>query len=603
MTRRGLQIGGQGRYLFEPLAWRQSIGEIVPDDRRRPTPTRWAVSWKHNQQFAPWLAGYVNYNRVSDDTYFADFCRPHRGHVAEDAAAGSGARSPTYGPWSLLARVQAFQTLQDPNPPPRDAAVQHAAADQGGAERDRLARPHLERHRASTRDFSQSRARAHRRARRALSVACAGCGRAARGSSTRAPASQHWQYDLNQPTPGVPDARPSVAVPITSVDAGLVFERDWSDLRHATSCRRSSRARCIRYIPFRNQNQLPVFDTVQDDFNFTQLFSENRFIGYDRVGDANQLALAVTSRLLDPGPAPSGCASQSASASISRTSRSRCASRRAPGGESRISWSARKGGCRGVGAERPPAVQLRRIADRPLQRRRPLHAGARQGAERLIYRYSRELVDQVGGQSELKQTYLSGQWPITDNWTVIGRWNYSLSRPQDAGGGGGRGVQWRVLGAARCRPAVTTTTQQTRRSIFVQLELNGLARVGTSPLELLRRTVPGYLRTNDPALTARPHARSAAWILTSKSSTRWHVFASVSAHSSPPPPSRWPRRTRSRRCRPRGRPKGRRCRAPPCPGWHRRRHWVRCRANAARRPAGHAGRRSDPAPRSCRSIA
>ena len=54
------------------------------------------------------------------------------------------------------------------------------------------------------------------------------------------------------------------------------------------------------YIPFRNQNQLPVFDTVQDDFNFTQLFSENRFIGGDRVGDTNQLALAITSRLLDP---------------------------------------------------------------------------------------------------------------------------------------------------------------------------------------------------------------------------------------------------------------------------------------------------------------
>ena len=50
---------------------------------------------------------------------------------------------------------------------------------------------------------------------------------------------------------------------------------------------------------------------------------------------------------------------------------------------------------------------------------------------------------------------------------------------------------------------LTTTSQQTTRSVFVQLELNGLARVGTSPLDLLRRTVPGYLRTNDPANAVR----------------------------------------------------------------------------------------------------
>ncbi len=44
----------------------------------------------------------------------------------------------------------------------------------------------------------------------------------------------------------------------------------------------------------------------------------------------------------------------------------------------------------------------------------------------LIYRYSRELVDQVGGQSQLKQTYVSAQWPLADNWTFLGAWNYSI---------------------------------------------------------------------------------------------------------------------------------------------------------------------------------
>jgi len=50
---------------------------------------------------------------------------------------------------------------------------------------------------------------------------------------------------------------------------------------------------------------------------------------------------------------------------------------------------------------------------------------------------------------------------------------------------------------------LTTTTQQATTSVFVQLELNGLARVGTSPLDLLRRSVPGYVPTNDPSLRER----------------------------------------------------------------------------------------------------
>ena len=62
----------------------------------------------------------------------------------------------------------------------------------------------------------------------------------------------------------------------------------------------------------------------------------------------------------------------------------------------------------------------------------------------------------------------------------------------------GRDALLRVVGQR-----LTTTTQQPTNSVFVQLELNGLARIGTSPLDLLRRSVPGYLRTNDPAINQR----------------------------------------------------------------------------------------------------
>jgi LPS-assembly protein len=50
---------------------------------------------------------------------------------------------------------------------------------------------------------------------------------------------------------------------------------------------------------------------------------------------------------------------------------------------------------------------------------------------------------------------------------------------------------------------LATTVDQTNTSFFIQLELNGLARVGTSPLDLLRRSVPGYVPVNDPTLIQR----------------------------------------------------------------------------------------------------
>ncbi|MFX6724659.1 LPS assembly protein LptD, partial [Acinetobacter baumannii] len=51
--------------------------------------------------------------------------------------------------------------------------------------------------------------------------------------------------------------------------------------------------------PYRDQSQYPVFDSGLADFNFAQIFTENRFVGLDRISDANQLTAAVTSRLIE----------------------------------------------------------------------------------------------------------------------------------------------------------------------------------------------------------------------------------------------------------------------------------------------------------------
>ena len=99
------------------------------------------------------------------------------------------------------------------------------------------------------------------------------------------------------------DAQPSVDAPITSVDSGLIFERDWSVFGHDFIHTLEPRAFYV-YIPYRNQNSLPVFDTAQDDFHFSQLFTDHRYLGNHRLRSANPFTLPVPSRLLAPPTGP-----------------------------------------------------------------------------------------------------------------------------------------------------------------------------------------------------------------------------------------------------------------------------------------------------------
>ena len=497
MQRRGVQIAGQGRYLFAPAAG-EALAEVVPEDRVTGD-TRWAVSWKHNQRLQSWLSGYVNYNRVSDATYLADYA-DQISVTSQKTLPQEAGLVANYGPLYVLARTQAFQTLQDPNPaaavvPPYNMLPQVRAA---LAESDWLGLTWNGT--AEFVNFSQSalmptgyRASIYPSAR-FLRQGSSWFVRAHAGISV-------WNYNLDQPTPGVPDGRASVAVPVSSVDAGLVFERDWSLFGESFLQTLEPRA-MFTYIPFRNQNQLPVFDTVQDDFNFTQLFTENRFVGGDRVGDTSQLALGISSRVLDPSTG-----AERFRVSVGQRFYFRNQQITLGGTPQKAGSSDFLAGAEGRLSEQWSLIGLMQYDFGTSQLDRfNIGTRYRPGPGRVlsaVYRFSRELVDQIGGQSELKQTYLSAQWPLTNNLSFIGAWNYSIPDRKTLEGVAGleyNGECWvlRVVGQQ-----LTTTTETTTRSVFVQLELNGLARVGTSPLELLRRTVPGYLRTNDPAIQQR----------------------------------------------------------------------------------------------------
>ena len=107
------------------------------------------------------------------------------------------------------------------------------------------------------------------------------------------------QYDLkNADAAGLGNpSTPTRALPYARVDTGLVFERDAGSQGQRTQ---TLEPRLVySYVPYRNQDKLPIFDTGLPDLNLTELFRTNRYVGEDRIGDANQVALALTTRLFD----------------------------------------------------------------------------------------------------------------------------------------------------------------------------------------------------------------------------------------------------------------------------------------------------------------
>ena len=104
------------------------------------------------------------------------------------------------------------------------------------------------------------------------------------------------RYLLDNPVPGYGDDI-SRGLPVMSIDSGLIMERTIGTPGWLQTL--EPRLYYLR-IPYREQSQLPLFDAGLPDFTFYRLFTDNRFNGIDRIGDTEQLTLAMTTRLLDP---------------------------------------------------------------------------------------------------------------------------------------------------------------------------------------------------------------------------------------------------------------------------------------------------------------
>ena len=497
MSKRGEQLKTHYRYL-DAKYFGEARAEYIPQDRVLGTP-RSGYSWQHEQRFSPALLARLDLNRVSDDQYFVDLYSQVRqvsiGNLQRDGylqysqtLAGTA--------YFLQGRVQRFQTLQDPlapivSPYHRVPQLNLLATrnDIGGlldaavpVEYARFTHPTLAEGARSSITPSVS-----------APLVAPGYFVMPKLGARRV------GYNLTRPDPGQPD-RQDYTIPWLSLDGGLVFERDSNWFGNSLTQTLEPRLYYV-YAAYRNQDQAPLFDTALADFTYAQLFSENRFVGGDRFGDANQITMALTSRLLGAGGqeqlrATLGQRYYFDNERVGLTPASPLRS------ASESDWLASVGG---------------RFAghwafDSTMQYNPRESRTERYG---VSVRFTPEIAKVINAsyrfhRDVLRQVDLSAQWPVKAGWYAIGRYNYSLRDEQLLEGIAGieyNGGCWVFRGVFQRLQAATNVSSS---ALLVQLEFNGFGQIGSDDtLTLLRRTVPGYSVTNpgDQALVP-PSLRS-----------------------------------------------------------------------------------------------
>jgi len=487
MAKRGEQLKTDFRFMDSTYRG-EMRADYMPHDNIFGT-SRWGFSLQQDQFITPALHAIIDYNKVSDYRYFVDLSSQVRqvstGVLPQQAALNySGAVAGTGFYVNTL--VQQFQTLQDPlapiTPPyNRLPQINFGTAKNDIAGRFDLTLPAEYVHFASPTLVDGARVQFNPTVTAPI---------LAPGYFLTPKLGLHYaNYNLAQTAVGQPDKQ-TVSVPWASLDGGLVFDRETRWFGKDVTQTFEPRMFYV-YAPYRNQNQAPVFDTGLADFNFTQLFTENRFAGGDRFGDANQLTMAATSRLLTPTGqelmrATFGQRYYFSSELVGLTPTT------PPIGSGASNWIASVGGNVTGGVSLDSTLE----ANSAMTQAERFSVSARYAPEiaKVIsasFRYNREV------SPTIKEMDLSGQWPVRPGWYAIGRLNYSFEGGVLVQGLAGMEYNagcW-VLRTALQR--LQTLTQTSSSGIFFQLELNGFGSVGSDEIQtLLRRNVPGYAVTN-----------------------------------------------------------------------------------------------------------
>lgn len=474
MSLRGVMLNNEFRYLESAYKGEIHVDSLA-DDRLTQT-HRLHSSLQHAHSLSNGLSASANINYVSDNNYFRDLANTIS-DTSQTNLERAGIVSYQAGWWNASLRVQSFQTLQDPVVP---VVEPYRRMPQLSVNAQRtVAGANL----SMVSEYVDFRHPTLINAQRLVlhpSISYPLVNNPAFYVTPKIGVHKTYYLFTDNNLAGTPNLQRTV--PIYSLDSGMVFERNMNLAGQKLVQTLEPRAFYLR-VPFRDQNQLPNFDTAQSGFSFAQMFSENRFFGHDRVSDANHLTLALTSRLLQQD---SGVERLRLTIGQRFNQSTPQANLPATPNKSNILFTAT--------GHITQTLSLDSIVqyDPNESRSEKINLAARYQPEsgkvvNLGYRFTRDA---------LRQVDVSAQWPLFKRWYALARWNYSLldKRALESLAGLEYNDRCWTIRMVVQRFAIATNSVST--GIFVQLELNDLLRVGTDPLNVLRQSIPGFTKVN-----------------------------------------------------------------------------------------------------------
>ena len=468
---RGLLTEVSLRHLFRKNSGITNFAYMASDDRT--DEDRKAFFWTLDGKATSRLSYDVDYNYVSDKQYFEDFgddiASTSIDHLRRQGAVTYAGRG-----WNLRTNFEGYQTISGTRPYQRLPQVTFLT---DGELADGLIEYNL--NAESTwfdSDTKVDGTRIDLYPRMNLLYE--------RSAYFLEPALglRYTRYDLDGQRLGLDDD-PDRFTPIVSLDSGLFFERD-VDLWGFNLLNTLEPRAFYLYVPERDQDDIPLFDTDEQDINAYSLFSTNRFSGADRQGDANQLTLALTSRMLTNG------GSEVLKASVGQI----------------IYFEDREVGLYAITPDDNDSTSeyvtelsarlSRNLSTRASWQWDPNTDASTKGTVSLAYRRDARHILNLGYRyriDDIEQTDFSVAWPLTKNWSFVGRSNYSLREDKSLDNFAGLEYDsccWAVRVVSR--HWVKNIDDDMNHALMVQVELKGLTSIGNPIRDLLADGILGY---------------------------------------------------------------------------------------------------------------
>ncbi|KAF7600887.1 MAG: LPS biosynthesis protein [Candidatus Dactylopiibacterium carminicum] len=478
MTKRGVQLGGETRYLTS-----DSHGVLRGEYMNQDCVTgrsRDLWRWQHDQDFGYGLTASVDATRVSDKTYFSDLSSKITS-TSQSTLNQQATLNYNNGTWlSGGLTMQRYQVLSGTAPYDRLPQLSLLARN---TDFHGLSLQLPMEYTAFSHPTSVEGRRAVLYPQVSLPVQSAGA------FFTPKFGVHLSQYQLDRRDGGEKDEIQR-GVPIASLDSGLVFERPvtYRDKPHIQTL--EPRLYYVR-SSYWNQSDIPVFDSTIADFNFSQIFSENRYVGQDRIADSNQLTSGLQSRLIDDATGEEWLRGALAQRYYFADQRVLLP------GEAQRSGSVAHilGGLSGrltrewwldTASQYDHRAGLWERATLGM-RYQPDHAKAFS----VSYRFYRD---------QYRDLDVSAQWPLWKGWYGVGRYNLNLRDHRLSEAIAGLEYKGDCWVLRTVWHTLVNNTDKRNNAFYIQLEFNGLASVGSNPVDLLKRSVGGYGKINDPGV-------------------------------------------------------------------------------------------------------